>query len=489
MPHRFAQTGLRLLCIIVLCAGLIRPDAAFSQADIPAETRLGDQLAIMVGPQDMPPQSRIALAPPPPLQSALPMAQIEAVMARVVQNMVADWPVKPRILAGSADLRSTLALVQGRQGHEAWRQTVDATLRQEAEFVLVAETGIGEGHVTLRLTLVALEDGRVLAKTRDVAIDAPTSSPVASPRQAITAAINEFQQTVPAARAQITIGPFVNERSGIETPLGRGLADMAVEAWLTTAQSVTAMLRDASPPVVTRGAPPQSGFFLAGTVRLVNRDQFQLILRLSNGQNLWATRTLALSALHLPPALRASLDPNFATDQTLLEQLQSWSNGAGPAGMDMQVLGGTPSGFISCKTPDFSDLHNSCPNSLIQLVITSDTPGALVCFSLDDTGVFSLILPNAYAASPWVSVGQSLILPDSLPPLPDGTRVFWPAMGPPSQTLVSCLLFEHPEQSPTQTLTEIDGAVLRGSKAQSFLGILTDSAPIGSVAQSVEIID
>lgn len=485
MIHRLTQTVRIFGCTIVACVALSGPVMAGPSA----ETTLADQLAFAIGPQYLPAQSRIALAPPPPLQSALPMAEVEAIMARVVQNMVTDWPAKPRILAGSADLRSTLALVRGRQGQDAWRQTVTATLRQEAEFVLVGETGLGAGQVTLRLTLVALDDGRVLAKTSDVAITAPTTPTAASPREAITEAITQFQQSVPQAKGQVTIGPFVHERSGFETPLGRALADIAVEAWLVSAQSISDILQDAPAPVVLRGPAPNTGFFLSGTIRLVNRDRFQLILRLSNGQNLRATRTLELSALRLPPPLRASIDPQQRQEQSLLDHVQGWVNGVGPGSLKMQSFGGTENGYDICETSDFSDLHRSCPTSLIQLAITSDIAGALLCFSLDDQGRFSMILPNAYAESPRVFPHQNLLFPDHLPPLPDGTRMYWPAMGPASQTLVTCLLFEQGTAPLAQTLTSMDGTTLRDGSARVFLGTLKDSGPEAGAALRVQIIE
>ncbi len=485
MIHWLAQTLSFLGCTLALCGMLNGP----VEAEPSAETTLADQLTKMVEPRDLSSQSRVALAPPPPLQSALPMAEVEAIMVRVIQNMMADWPTKPRILAGSADLRSTLALVRGRQGQEAWRETVTATLRQEAEFVLVGETAIGEGQVTLRLTLVALEDGRVLAKTEDVAVSSPSRSSAANPRDAINAAMAQLQQTVPSSRVQITIGPFVTETSGFETPLGRNLADIAVEAWLTSAHSVTATLRDAPAPVVIRGPAPDSGFFLGGSIRLVNRDRFQLILRLSNGQNLWASRTLDLSALHLPPALQASLDPVFRPDQDLFSRLENWVRTVGPARMNLQTLGGTEGGYVTCKTRDFSDLHRSCPKSLIQLMITSNLSGALVCFSLDREEQFSMILPNAYTAAPWVPASQPLVLPDSLPPLPDGTRMYWPAMGPPSETLITCLLFETSQKAPLQRLDQLNGSILSGAMVHELFSAIKDSGPIGGAAQSVDIIE
>ncbi|SNT34338.1 hypothetical protein [Antarctobacter heliothermus] len=156
-----AATAL-LLAFMVLCA-LPRP--ALAQA----ETALGAQLCASAE-GEIPSGSRIALAPPPAAQTPLPVAEIEAIMSRAAQAMCADWRDKPRILAGSAELRAALALVLNRQGNDAWQQAIQSTVRQEADFVLVGETGIAGRDVTLRLTLVDLADGRVIVKTTDIVL-------------------------------------------------------------------------------------------------------------------------------------------------------------------------------------------------------------------------------------------------------------------------------------------------------------------------------
>lgn len=487
MKHRpfaavFKPLTAGLCCLVVM---LVATLPAAAQA--PEESALARQLAAMVSAQDIPPGSRIALAPPPPMDSALPMAQIEAIMSRVARMMVADWPSKPRILAGSSDLRSTLALVRGRQGQAAWSQAVTDTLRQEAEFVLVGETGIGAGRVALRLSLVALGDGRVLAKTTDVAIGSQATTAAATPRGGIAQAVAQFQQSVPQARDQITVGGFVNERSGFETPLGQALADITIEAWFSSAQSITALLQDARPPRVLRGAAPATGFYLSGTIRLVDADRFQLVLRLSEGPDLRATRTLDLSALQLAPHLRASLDPQFHAGQSGFEPLLDLIRGIGPARMSLQALGGNDGRYPICKTSDFNRLLTACPDSLIQLALTADRPGQVLCFSMDDLGSLSLILPNAYAAAPWVQPGQSLLLPDDLPPLPDGNRMFWPAMGPASQTLVACLLFEQSTAPLAKTLRPLDGTALTAQAAYQLLGTIKDATPRATAGQIVDI--
>lgn len=473
--------------ILALALGIVAPVTAAAQTS--QETILAGQLSALLRAEDIPQGSRIALAPPPPTDSALPMAQVEAVMSRAAQLMVADWPVKPRILAGSADLRSTLALVRGRQGQAAWSQAVTSTLRQEAEFVLVGETGIGAGSVTLRLTLVALGDGRVLAKTSDVPIGGQSSAAAATPRGGIAQAVAQFQQSVPQARGQITVGAFVNERSGFETPLGQALADITIEAWFASAQSITAMITDAPAPRVTRGAPPATGFYLSGVIRLVTADRFQLVLRLSEGADLWATRTLDLSALQLAPHLRAALDPQFAPAQNGFDPLLGLIQGIGPAHMDLTALGGTDGSYPVCKARDFSRLLTACPNSLIQLSLTADQSGQVMCFSMDDSANLSLILPNPYAAAPWLQRGLALVLPDDLPPLPDGNRMYWPAMGPASQTLVACLLFDTVPAGLTQTLTSLESAPLTAQSAYQLFGVLKDAAPLASAGQIVEIRD
>ncbi|PYG34516.1 DUF4384 domain-containing protein [Pelagimonas varians] len=489
MKHPARETLNLTLRLALVSLTLMFAAMSPAAAQTPEETALSSQLAALVRFSDMPTGSRIALAPPPPMDSALPMAQVEAIMSRVAQLMVADWPAKPRILAGSADLRSTLALVRGRQGQEAWTQAISTTLRQEAEFVLVGETGIGAGSATLRLTLVALSDGRVLAKTSDVPVSTQGTAMAATPRGGITQAVAQLQQSVPQARDQITIGAFVNERSGFETPLGQALSDITIEAWFSSAQSITAMIQDARAPRVLRGAAPPQGFYLSGTIRLIDADRFQLVLRLSDGPDLLATRTLDLSALQLAPHLRAGLDPRFEQGQSGFEPLLGLIQGIGPARMELQTLGGREDHYPICKTSDFNRLLTACPDSLIQLSVTTDRPGQVMCFSIDDAGSLSVIVPNAYTAAPWVLGGQNLLMPDDLPPLPDGTRMYWPAMGPASQTLVACLLFEGSAVPLADAMTALEGPPLSAALAYQLMGTIRDSAPLASSGQVVKVQD
>lgn len=478
-------TGQRMLALVLVGALLIGgAPTAQAQADAVLAAELG---AAAEG--EIPAGSRIALAPPPPEQSALPVAEVEAVMSRAAQAMSEGWAGKPRILAGSPELRASLALVLNRQGQQAWRETVEATVRREAEFVLVGETGLAGGEVTLRLTLVDLSDGRVIVKTSDVPISAAAHQTAGDPRAAIGAAVRQFLDLIPEARDVVTVGAFVNESSGLETAVGRGLADMAVEAWLDAANSVTAMLRDAPPARVLRGEPPAIGFYLSGTVRLIDRDRFQLILQLWQDRALTATRTLDLSALMMPPQLRDLLDPVARPAWDGLAGVERAIRALGEARMEMAARGGWDGVYPACRATDPGRLVTDCADSLIQLQVISDRGGELMCFSLDENGLFYVMLPADYAPRTLVAPRQALSLPDDLPLLPDGNRVYWPAMGPPSETLVGCLLYSRVPHRLMSALAGLDGQALPPARIGELQSILRDSAPQAAAAVRVRIVD
>ncbi|WP_421904435.1 hypothetical protein [Mameliella sp.] len=471
-----------LSALLSLTLALPRP--ALAQA----ETALGAELCRMAEGQ-IPAGASIALAAPLASETPLPVPQVEAIMSRAAQEMCADWPAKPRILAGSAELRASLALVLNRQGTAAWQETVQSTLRQEADFVLVGETGIVGGDVTLRLTLVDLSDGRVIVKTSDRPLTGLTGQAGGDPRAAISAAIRQFLDMLPDARAEITVGAFANETSGLETPLGRALADMAVEAWLDTANSVTALLRDAPPARVRRGPVPANGYYLGGTVRPIDRNRFQLVLRLSQDGALRASRTLDLSSLRMPAHLRALLDPTTTVQGTGLDDIAEALTAMGKDHLSLTASGGRDGHYPICRATNPTRVPTECTDSLMRLTLRTDRAGVLLCLSLDEHGQFYIVLPADYAPDLRLAAGQRLILPDDLPPLPGGNRVYWPAMGPPAETLLGCLIYPALPADLVQALQGLDGTWLAPADRLALLAILRDAGPLAGAATRVRIID
>ncbi|MBY6161348.1 DUF4384 domain-containing protein [Mameliella alba] len=472
-----------LSALLMLALLVVLPQRGAAQADV----LLGAQLCHAAEGQ-IPAGSTIALAPPLAAETPLPVPEIEAIMSRAAQEMCADWQDKPRILAGSAELRASLALVLNRQGTAAWQQTIQSTLRQEADFVLVGETGFAGGAVTLRLTLVDLADGRVIVKTSDAPLGGVTGQTGGDPRAAIGAAIRQFLDMLPEARDQITIGAFVNEASGLETPVGRALADIAVEAWLDAANSVTALLRDAPPARVLRGARPANGYYLGGYIRLIDSNRFQLVLRLSQDGALRASRTLDLSSLRMPAHLRALLDPDNMNQETGLDGLAAALAAMGRAQLRMTATGGRAGTYPVCTATDPARVPADCADSLMHLSLMSDRDGALLCLSLDETGQFFIILPAEYAPDLRLTAGQPLVLPDDLPPLPGGNRIYWPAMGPPAETLLGCLLYRSLPASLIRALEDLDGLRLTPADRLALLAILRDADPLAGAAARVRII-
>lgn len=471
-----------LSALLSLTVALPRP--ALAQA----ETALGAELCRMAEGQ-IQAGATIALAAPLASETPLPVPQVEAIMSRAAQEMCADWPAKPRILAGSAELRASLALVLNRQGTAAWQETVQSTLRQEADFVLVGETGIADGDVTLRLTLVDLSDGRVIVKTSDRPLTGLTGQAGGDPRAAISAAIRQFLDMLPDARAEITVGAFANETSGLETPLGRALADMAVEAWLDTANSVTALLRDAPPARVRRGPVPANGYYLGGTVRPIDRNRFQLVLRLSQDGALRASRTLDLSSLRMPAHLRALLDPTATVRRTGLDGIAEALTAMGKGHLSLTASGGRDGNYPICRATDPVRVPTECADSLMRLTLRTDRAGVLLCLSLDEHGQFYIVLPADYAPDLRLAAGLRLILPDDLPPLLGGNRVYWPAMGPPAETLLGCLIYPALPADLVQALQGLDGARLAPADRLALLAILRDAGPLAGAATRVRIID
>ena len=410
-------------------------------------------------------------------------------MSRAAQAMCADWLDKPRILAGSAELRAALSLVRSRQGTKVWQDTVQDTVRREADFVLVAETGLSEGQVSLRLTLVDLSDGRVIVKTSDIEI-AETMGPAGGdPRAAITATIAQFLDMLPAARTAVTVGPFANEASGLETSVGQTLADYAVEAWLGSALSITALLRDAPPAQVLRGPRPATGFYLSGTIRLIDRDRFQLVLHLSQDGALRAARTLTLSSLQLPAHLRDMLDPALVPLGNGLDGFAEALMKMGQGALDITVSGGRAGVFPICRATDPRRLLIDCQDSMIQLGVTADQSGELICLSLDEGGLFYVMLPDAHVPALYLSAGQRLTLPDDLPLLPDGNRIYWPAMGPPTETLIGCALYPRSVKPIVDRLAEFQGSRLSSRDISTLRAVLRDASPAAAFAVRVRIVD
>ncbi|MGP6089793.1 hypothetical protein [Antarctobacter jejuensis] len=489
MGNRFTISALsrravRALVGMVLILGMaVAPGQAAAQADqtLGAELCAAAQGVIPAG-------SRIALAPPFATESPIPVPEVEAVMSRAAQAMCADWSEKPRILAGSTDLRTSLALVQARQGAEAWRDTVEATVRREADYVLVGETAIMGDNVVLRLTLVDLEDGRVLVKTSDVSLGSVARRVAGDPRAAIWDAIEQFIDGLPAAREEVTVGAFVNETSGVETALGRALREMAVEAWLDNANSITALLRDAPPARVRTAAGPETGFFLEGAIRPVNGNRFQLVLRLSQDGALRATRTLDLSALQLPDRLRRLVDPG-APEAVGLDEIERALAELGDGHMAVTARGGYNGVYPLCRTTDAARVVEDCADSLIRVDLFADRPGSLLCLSLDDSGQFFVMLPSSYAPNTALHAERLLTLPDHLPVLPDGNRVYWPAMGPPAETLVGCALYAGSPGPALGPLAGLDGKILSAEEKTRLISILRDSGPLAGGAVRVRIVD
>lgn len=476
----------RMIGLLSLVACLV--SASVGPAVAQADRILGAELCD-AAQGVLPAGSRIALAPPPAAQSPVPVAEVEAVMSRAAQAMCADWAEKPRILAGSAELRASLALVQARQGIDAWRETVQATVRQEADYVLVGETAMAGGEVVLRLTLVDLQDGRVLVKTSDAAFGDLTRQVTGDPRATIRAAVGQFLDSMPAARTEVTVGRFVNETSGVETALGRALSEMAVEGWLDSANSVTALLRDAPPARVRFGEAPAAGYYLEGRVRLVDATRFQLVLRLSQDGGLRATRTLELSALKLPDRLQALLDPSRISGPMTLAEVSQAITTLAEQPITLTARGGYGGAFPVCRARDASRLLADCAGSLIRMDLIAENSGDLLCLSLDERGQFNLMLPSDYAPQTALSPRRPLTLPDDLPVLADGNRVYWPAMGPPAETMLACVLYPVVPDPTLKLLAGLDGQMLSPTEQGRLVSILKDSNPTAGGAVVVRIVD
>ena len=232
------------------------------------------------------------------------------------------------------------------------------------------------------------------------------------------------------------------------------------------------------------------GFYLEGAVRLVDATQFQLVLRLWQDGALRVSRTLDLSSLALSPQLRVALTPEASRAAPIFDPLRDFVQGLGPGKLMLVALGGDTRGhYPICHATDPMTLMKECEESLIRVEMRSNNSGEVLCLSIDANANLSVILPNAYAAAPKIAPGQTLSLPDALPALPGGARMVWPALGPPSQTLLGCVLYPRIPATVIDALARSDGAQLSAETALHLRAILRDSGPIASAAALVSIVE
>jgi hypothetical protein len=149
----------------------------------------------------IPANARIMLVVPPAAASPVPVEDIESIMTRIATRMAArlDQPVE--ILAGGREVREALRGIMHRQGIDGWKNAVQQLVRNDETgptHTLIGDAGSEAGRLVLRMSLVSLESGSVLASTSAVELAQPAAR-LGAPDAAIAEAVEALMRAAPQA--------------------------------------------------------------------------------------------------------------------------------------------------------------------------------------------------------------------------------------------------------------------------------------------------
>jgi hypothetical protein len=424
----------------------------------------------------------LMLVPPPSAASPVDRDEVARIMQRIALALADRLPAAIEVLPQGASLRDTLAAIRAREGMDGWRRAVDDLVRAEADLALRGGVRLdADGALALRLTLISLTEGRVLAEAPPLPIE-PAPVPAGAPEAAIRAAVAQMLDDVPEARAEIAILPFVNARSRVATDAGKYLADIAGAAWAEAAQGVTETLRDAPAPSIRDDSAPGIGYRLTGRIHLVDEARFQLVLTLREPGGLRSRQQLDLASGGLPPRISQALAPRQPGGGPGFTPVRSQLDAPGRARLRMTLDGGANPTFRVCTETAPARLRDRC--DLLRLTLAADRAGAPLCFSLGDDREFALLVPNPVAEAPRMRADTPVTLPDALA----SGEVVWPARGPPSAALIGCLLYRDAAAMPRERLAGWSGSPLNTEQVRRLAVIIADSAPLASAEAVVSIV-
>jgi hypothetical protein len=424
----------------------------------------------------------LMLVPPPAAASPVDQDELARIMQRIALALAERLPAEIEVLPQGAGLRDTLAAIRAREGTEGWRRAVNDLVRTQADLALRGGVRLdADGAVALRLTLISLASGRVLATAPPLTIES-AATPVGSPEAAIRDAVTQMLDDVPEARAEVAILPVVNARSGVATEAGKYLAEIAGAAWADAAQGITETLRDARAPSIRHDGNPGTGYRLTGRIHLVDQARFQLILTLRGPGGLRSRKWLNLATADLPPRISAALAPDERGDGPGFTPVRSLFGDPGQARLRMTLDGGANPTFRACTETEPDLLRDRC--DLLRLTLAADRRGAPLCFSLGDDRAFALLVPNPVAEAPRLRADTPVTLPDALA----SGEVVWPARGPPSAALIGCLLYRDAAAMPRERLAGWSGTRLDTEQLRRLAAIIADSAALASAEAVVSIV-
>lgn len=475
-----------VLCLIPIVPLLVFfPDR--TNASENPEFVLAEELAEAAS-RRLPAHARIMLVPPPATASPVPVDDIESIMTRVATHMATRLEQPVEILAGGREIRQALRGIMHRQGHDGWRNAVRQLVRNEDHdpgFALIGDAGSEAGKLILRISLISLETGSLLASTSAIELTRPAPR-VGTPEQAMADAVESLLNVVPDA-PDVRVLPFVLDRSGLSGRPGEYLAQVAARAWTTLASGPDRVMRDARSTRVVMDVSPGPGLNLSGRIWVLDRDRIRLVLNLTEGEALRASHSLDLSTWGLPTEIINALDPARPIPGSGLARVRNALRNVGDGWLQMEMQGGPTPIYRICRS-DSPSASENC--DLLSFTLISDKDGELMCFAIGDDFSFGMLIPNSYANPLQLQARQPVVLPDMLT-LRDGSpnRVVWPAYGPPSATLVGCVVYRSNGALPEEQLSAWSGRVLDAGQVERLSVVLKDSEPVASAFAIVQIVD
>ncbi|MCA3517926.1 MAG: hypothetical protein IOC88_13750 [Rhodobacter sp.] len=475
---------LKKLCIsaFAFCLALCVP--AF--ADTAGEEDLAQQLATGSAQQAIRSGDRIVLVSPAANASPFGSATLDATMTRVALRLTELLPQKPEVQAANTEVRLALEDILIREGLDGWTNAVSDLVRQSADIALIGTAGLSGGNLTLELALVSMRDGEVLAKTQAVPIDAPDNLAV-DPEGGIAAAVAKLLEAAPQARPEIVMLPFTDGSTGIpNVEAGRYFSPMVEQAWLKAANTLTAVINDASPPKLLRQTQALGGIALTGQIWPIDRDRTRLVLNLSEGDVGLASQIVDITILRLPANIRDALDPEALGGGGGFSAVRALLGGNGPAWLRMEVDGGAMPIYEICEDTSPERVRRC---DLLSLTIEADEAGDLLCFVLGDDLAFSLLVPHDLYRPLRLESRQRVSVPEDLQAVdPAKGPPVWYAYGPPAPTLIGCLLYRQLDATLLKTLTEWSGKRLPNGDARTLSDLLQSSNPRASAEAVVTIV-
>ena len=477
---RFSLLPRLLTCLILCTLPAITTAQQFAAATDDSElaSRIEAVAADLVAGsrEELPAGTTIILIAPPAERSPLPLPDVNTMLRQVASAMRTALDGTVSVVAGGDTAQALLEDRYAREGQDGYQAAIRALREIEADYALVASVSVEGDRYAMGLTLLRRADGAVLVEVPDFAIPQPAVLPLPH-ETAIDRVVVALQEAAPQAiEAPVSIFAFPNERTELVT-IGNYLSQRVASSWLTQARQRLATHGAGT----IRQMPEREGFHITGTVFFMSDGLLRLNVTLSEGPNTLATEFVNITRAGLPgdlPDANAPIGSSYASVMGLLDSFDA-------AWLRMEVLGGRSPVYEVCADIAAPMARANCDR--LELTVSANRDGDLVCFALGDDLTFGLLVPVLDVETFPLQAERDHAVPNEM--VSQHGEIWWPATGEPGVTLVACLLFDEQNPDFMDVLREYSGAILSSEQVGRLAASIQQAQPLDAASAQVTILE